>query len=119
MSPLLADDFRKAELDVLYWDQNENILFEIPQLQAGKAVSTSSRLATLAPEFDTNTQLMHVRGHFWKCEHLSQNAKHSIVLDPAHQITQFLIKHYDNQLHHSGPERVFPENRKHFWILET
>lgn len=42
---------------------------------------------------------------------------HPIVLDPSHQNTQLLIREYDTWLCHPGPERVFAELRRKFWIL--
>ena len=39
------------------------------------------------------------------------------MLDSAHPVTKLLIKHYDDQLHHPGPDRVFAEIRRRYWIL--
>lgn len=116
-SSLSADDFRKAELDIFRQAQIESFQEDLTRLQAGKSILPNSRLVTLAPEFDTSTQLIHVGGRLRRCDDLSQETQHPIVLDPAHHITRLIIQHYDNELHHPGPERVFAEIRRRFWIL--
>ncbi len=42
---------------------------------------------------------------------------HPIVLDPHHWVTKLLIRDYDSKLCHPGPEGVFGEIRRNFWIL--
>lgn len=90
---------------------------EYSQLQAGKPISPNSRLKTLAPEFDPDSQLIRVGGRLRQCHLLSSDILHPIVLDPIHPVTKLLIKQYDTQLHHPGTERVFADIRRRFWIL--
>lgn len=40
-----------------------------------------------------------------------------MVLDPAHKVTQLLIRDMDHQLCHPGSERVFAELRHRYWLL--
>ncbi|KAL1264141.1 hypothetical protein QQF64_004496 [Cirrhinus molitorella] len=42
---------------------------------------------------------------------------HPIVLDPRHPITKLIIQGYDSKLCHPGPERVFAELRRKYWVL--
>ncbi|XP_039508948.1 uncharacterized protein LOC120484130 [Pimephales promelas] len=42
---------------------------------------------------------------------------HPIVLDPKHPLTQLIIKDCDEKLFHPGPERVFSELRRNYWII--
>ncbi len=65
----------------------------------------NSRLKTLAPEFDPDSQLIRVGGRLRQCHLLSPDILHPIVLDPIHPVTKLLIKQYDTQLHHPGTER--------------
>ncbi|KAK7944426.1 hypothetical protein WMY93_000154 [Mugilogobius chulae] len=46
-----------------------------------------------------------------------QDTIHPIVLAPDHPTTRLLIQHCDNQLLHPGPDRVFAEMRRTYWIL--
>ncbi|KAL7866046.1 hypothetical protein SRHO_G00112930 [Serrasalmus rhombeus] len=112
-----ADDFKTAELNLLHQAQIDSFPDDMTQLQKGNPVSANSRLATLAPELDSSTQLIRVGGRLRHCEQLSPEVQHPIVLDPAHHLTTLIIKYYDNNLHHPGPERVFGEIRRRYWIL--
>lgn len=112
-----ADTYKKAELKIIQQSQMESFPDEYAQLQAGKAISSNSRLKTLAAEFDSDTQLIRVGGRLRRCHLLSPEILHPIVLDPVHPVTKLLIQQYDAQLHHPGTERVFAEIRRRFWIL--
>ncbi len=112
-----ADTYKKAELGVIQQSQMESFPDEYAQLQAGKPISPNSRLKTLAPEFDPDSQLIRVGGRLRQCHLLSPDILHPIVLDPIHPVTKLLIKQYDTQLHHPGTERVFADIRRRFWIL--
>ncbi|KAJ8348806.1 hypothetical protein SKAU_G00273950 [Synaphobranchus kaupii] len=48
---------------------------------------------------------------------LSEDTLHPIVLAPDHSITQLIVQDYDERLLHAGPERVFTEIRRTYWIL--
>ena len=112
-----AEDFRQAELDLIRTVQRDCFPEEFLLLSGGKPVSASSRLLTLAPEFDSGVQLIRVGGRLRRCESLEEDALHPIVLDPHHPITKLIIQDGDSRLMHSGPERVFAELRRRFWIL--
>lgn len=87
-------------------------------LQSSKPVPNDSRLCSLAPEFDPDTNLIRVGGHLRCSEDLELCTIHPVVLDPKHPITQLLIAEYDQKLLHPGPERVFAGIRHHYWILK-
>ncbi|KAK7939924.1 hypothetical protein WMY93_003250 [Mugilogobius chulae] len=93
-APRTAESFRQAELS-----------------------SLDSRLLTLAPEYDSETQLIRVGGRLRRCDSLSSETLHPIVLDSHHPITKLIIADYDSKLAHPGPERVFAELRRRYWIL--
>lgn len=112
-----ANTFQEAELLVLRRVQIDCFPEHYHILKSGKLVPSSSRFLCLSPEFDSTTQLIHVGGRLGRLEHLDADTVHPIVLDPSHQTTRLLIKDYDAQLCHPGPERVFAELRRKFWIL--
>ncbi|KAK7912513.1 hypothetical protein WMY93_012724 [Mugilogobius chulae] len=87
-----------------------------PNSPAGKPVAKSSRLLKLSPEFDINNQLIRVGGRLRHSDALEPDTVHPIVLDAKHPITFLLIQDYDEQLHHAGPERVFSEMRRKYWL---
>ncbi len=78
---------------------------------------SASCLNTLAPEFDPEFSLIRVGGRLWRLDSFSEAEIHPVVLDPHHQVTRLIIKHFDERLLHPGPDRVFAELRRHFWVL--
>lgn len=116
--PPAAADFQKAELALLRHAQMESFPGESALLKSGKAIPSSSRLLTLAPEYDESSDLIRVGGRLRRCDSLGPEVLHPILLDPSHPVTKLLIQHYDDQLHHPGAERVFAELRRKYWILK-
>lgn len=112
-----AKDYVTAERLIFQNIQQTSYPDEYEQLKAGKPVSTTSRLLTLAPEFDESSQLIRVGGRLRRAEGLELQTIHPVVLDPHHPATKLLIQDYDSKLCHPGPERVFAEMRRNVWIL--
>ncbi len=112
-----AEDYRQAETLILKRAQSDCFPDELRLLRAGKPISPSSRLLTLSPEIDDAEGLIRVGGRLRRAEGLDQATVHPVVLDPAHPSTRLLIQDFDSRLHHPGPERVFAEIRRSFWIL--
>nr|XP_061832460.1 uncharacterized protein LOC133616862 [Nerophis lumbriciformis] len=114
-SPLC--DLRDAEVHLLKTSQADGFSEEIRCLRAGKPVPPSSRLSTLAPELDPTLGLIRVGGRLRRLDSSSPTDIHPILLDPRHAVTTLLIKEMDAQLHHPGPDRVFAEMRRYYWVL--
>ncbi|XP_073782539.1 uncharacterized protein [Danio rerio] len=114
---LTAEDYRRAEKSIFSRIQAECFPEELHCLKAGKAVPRSSRLASLSPELDPSEGFIRVGGRLRRAEGLDTAFKHPILLDPSHHMTKLLIRDYDERLCHPGPERVFAEIRRTFWIL--
>ncbi|XP_019218180.1 uncharacterized protein LOC109203254 [Oreochromis niloticus] len=114
---MTATDASAAELHLLKQAQNDSFPEELQALAAGKAIHKQSRLLTLAPEYDPAIGLIRVGGRLRRAEGLDLDAMHPIVLDPQHPVAKLLIRDYDEQLLHPGPERVFGEMRRKYWIL--
>ncbi|KAI4903701.1 hypothetical protein NFI96_008893, partial [Prochilodus magdalenae] len=113
-----ASEYADAELKAIRQAQMDSFLSEVTNLKAGKPVPSNSRLLCLAPEFDRTTQLVRVGGRLRRSGLLEQDVIHPIVLDPQHPLTKLIIKDYDDKLHHPGPERVFAEARRKYWVLQ-
>ncbi len=114
---LSADDIEKAELSILRQCQKHDFLEEFTLLKGGKDIPAHSRLIKLAPEYDRELDLIRVGGRLRRCDTLSDDVLHPIVLSPNNPVVKLLIKHYDAQLHHPGAGRVYAELRRKFWIL--
>ncbi|XP_005167247.1 uncharacterized protein [Danio rerio] len=114
---MTAADAIEVELHILRQAQSDSFPEEVGALTKGKPISTQSRLAALAPVYDQTVGLIRVGGRLRRAECLVPDTIHPIILDPKHPITMLLIKKYDNQLLHPGPERVLGEIRRKYWIL--
>lgn len=112
-----ADDYIQAEMLVLRRAQQESFPEEYRLLKSGKPISRSSRLIALSPEFDQEREIIRVGGRLRRSEDLAYSNLHPLVLDPAHPVTRLLIQDFDSRLRHPGPERVFAEIRRAYWIL--
>lgn len=108
--------YRQAQLALLQQVQQESFPIDYAQLQSGKPVAKSSRLLKLAPEFDHSVKLIRVGGRLRHSDQLEPDTVHPVVLDAKHPVTQLLIQEYDYRLHHPGPERVFSEMRRKYWL---
>ncbi|KAL0153521.1 hypothetical protein M9458_051135 [Cirrhinus mrigala] len=97
--------------------QRDSFPEEVKALSSNQPLPPNSRLVSLSPEYDEDTGLIRVGGRLRHAEHIDLNALHPIVLDPHQQLTKLLIKEYDANLLHPGPERVLAELRRHYWIL--
>ena len=96
--------------------QADSFPYDLAALEAGKPIARNSRLAKLAPELDLESQLIRVGGRLRRAE-LDMQAKHPVVLDSKHPITQLLIKEVDQRLGHCGTGRILAEMRRRFWLL--
>ncbi|KAJ0033481.1 hypothetical protein NQD34_000588 [Periophthalmus magnuspinnatus] len=114
---LTADDYHEAELVLLRHAQTESFPAEVALLKAGKSLPSTSRLLTLSPEYDRSSSLIRVGGRLRRCDTLSPDGLHPILLSASHPVSKLLIQHYDCELHHPGAERVFAELRRKYWIL--
>ncbi|XP_016519033.1 uncharacterized protein LOC107833689 [Poecilia formosa] len=113
---LSAEDYRKAERHIMAKIQHDSFPDEIRLLKLGKPVATNSRLRALAPQLDEAGEI-RVGGRLRQAKDLELGAVHPIVLDPNHPFTRLLIQDYDRRLCHPGPERLFADIRRNFWIL--
>lgn len=116
-SPLTAEEYQQAEIAVLRQAQQQSFPEDYRLLSEGKPVLPRSRLLTLSPELDSASGLIRVGGRLRRSEGLDNSTLHPVVLDPSHLVTRLLIQKYDNDLHHPGPERVYAELRRSFWII--
>lgn len=62
---------------------------------------------------DPHSNLFRVGGRLRKAVTLPEDTIHSIVLAP-----DLLIQDFDNRLMHSGPERIFAEIRRIYWVIK-
>ncbi|KAL2093214.1 hypothetical protein ACEWY4_010526 [Coilia grayii] len=112
-----AEAYQNAERDLLRLVQADCFAEDLEHLSNSKPVPSTSRLITLAPEYDPELQLIRVGGRLRRSDLLESEAINPIVLDPAHQVTKLIIQRADRDLCHPGSERLFAELRRKYWIL--
>ena len=71
-----ANDYSKAKLALLRHAQMESFPEEFTLIKSGKTILTSSRLLTLAPEYNESSDLIRVGGGLRRCNSLSQEVLH-------------------------------------------
>lgn len=112
-----SEGYISAEKFLLQQAQKDSFPEEFKALTSERPLPSNSRLASLSPEYDKASGLIRVGGRLRHANHIELDAIHPIVLDPQHNLTKLLIKDYDASLLHPGPERVFAELRRRYWIL--
>ncbi len=112
-----SESYILAEKLLLRQAQKDSFPEEFNALASERSLPSNSRLASLSPEYDKASGLIRVGGRLRHAKHMELDAIHPIVLDPQHHLTKLLIKDYDASLLHPGPERVFAELRRRYWIL--
>ncbi|XP_026101210.1 uncharacterized protein LOC113072449 isoform X1 [Carassius auratus] len=112
-----ANTYQTAETFILQKVQSERFPEELQRLRSGKPLQHNSRLLSLTPEYDTSTNLIRVGGRLRHAETLDPALKHPIVLDSRHPAVKLLLQDFDKRLCHPGPDRVFAEIRRKYWVL--
>lgn len=109
--------YKDSEITLLKQCQAESFPVELKSLRSGTPLPRHSKLRALAPELDKVSGLIRVGGRLRNVLSPTEISVHPVVLDPDHQITRLLIRDFDERLLHPGPERVFSELRRHYWVL--
>ncbi|KAJ8016196.1 hypothetical protein DPEC_G00004680 [Dallia pectoralis] len=113
----ISQAYHDAETLIIRKAQQDSFPDELRLLKAGKPIPSNSRLLTLSSELDKTNDLIRVGGRLRRAEELDQAAVYPVVMDPGHATTKLVIQDYDQRLCHPGPERVFAEIRRTYWIL--
>ena len=113
---LLPTELRKAEQ--LWWleSQANSYPAEVADLKSGKAVSSSSRLATLSPVLD-NDGVLRLDGRIRNAPK-GLVCTQPVILDPKHQYTKLLLRQFHIWCGHAGQERMASEVRQRYWVLQ-
>lgn len=117
-SPDDSESYISSEKLLLQQAQKDSFPEDFKALVSERPLPSNSRLASLSTEYDKASGLIRVGGRLRHAKHMELDAIHPIVLDPQHHLTKLLIKDYDASLLHPGPERVFAELRRRYWILQ-
>ncbi|XP_055630622.1 uncharacterized protein LOC129771220 [Toxorhynchites rutilus septentrionalis] len=116
-------ELQRAERYLLRCAQQESYPAEYAILRAAKkdmqasfgTVPKDSKLYQLTPFLDDNG-LIRMRRRTRFCTYIFEDAKNPIVLPRGHHVTDLIIKHYHEKLHHQNHEAVMNEIRQKYRI---
>ncbi|KAI2662371.1 Pleckstrin homology-like domain family B member 2 [Labeo rohita] len=103
-----------AGFAVFHQVQSNSFPEKLSCFRIGKSLPKYSCLLCFSPEFDDVTKLICVEE---RLHQISQLEEHLVVFDSSHPITKQIIKDCDDQLHHPGPDRLFAELQRKFWVI--
>lgn len=116
-NPARNPSFTQAKVEILLLSRAQSDPDDVQALKSGKELPTNSRLSSLSPQYEHKLNLIRVGGRLRLAAELEPGTMHPIVLDPIHPAIRLIIKDYDTCLLHPGPERVFAEIQRSYWIL--
>ncbi|XP_058128652.1 uncharacterized protein LOC131292908 [Anopheles ziemanni] len=115
MAPLTTEDLRKAESTLCRLAQREQLAAELDTLKKGRSLPSASDLRFCDP-FLGEDGLIRVKGRLQNA-HMSEAAKHPIIIPKGHPLARLLALHYHVNLLHAGPQLMLTSLRQRFWIM--
>ena len=110
---LNADDLIEATLALCQLAQIESFKEDYKDLQANRALSRNSSLLPLQPVLVDG--IMRVGGRLDKAP-IPFEAKHQVILPPAHPLSRLLVQDLHEKHLHVGREHTLALVRQTFWI---
>lgn len=114
-SVLTAKELINCEQVLCRISQRESYSEEISQLEGHQPLNSRSKIFKLTP-FIYSQGLLRVNGRVDTSSVLSISSKQPIILDSKHYLTELIISHYHEFLHHINEDTIICEIRKKFWI---
>ncbi|XP_065190767.1 uncharacterized protein LOC135821699 [Sycon ciliatum] len=113
---LSPEEVTDAELSFTRTAQQESFP-EYALLRKGKAIPTTSKLASLCPRLDEDG-VMRVEGRTQNAEFLPEATKHPIVLPRHNWVTYLIVKDQHEAANHAaGVNHTWSLLRQRFWII--
>ena len=110
-------EIEAAEQFVIRDVQRSEFSEEIRLIHTGKALPTSSSLASLCPIVD-ETGLVRVGGRLKKLT-ISHEMKHPTILPRNHPVTKMLLEWIHRKNGHVGPDHVMSILREKYWVTSV
>ncbi|XP_038071855.1 uncharacterized protein LOC119740577 [Patiria miniata] len=125
---LTVEEIEEAEVSILRWVQHEAFPHQIKRLQemndgpqdltreSPKQQKVDKLLDQLDPVM--HKSLMRVGGRLQAAQ-LPEEAKHQIILPQRCHVTDLIMQHTHQKIHHQGRNHVLAELRRRYWILKA
>lgn len=114
--PIEADYLKKAEETIIKQSQNESFKKEMVYLKSGKPIENSSRLKKIDVILQEDGML-RLNARTTKIQDLKNEATKLPILDGRSHVSQLLIKHWHERMHHGNHATVINELRQRYWLL--
>lgn len=114
-SVLTAKELIKCEYVLCRISQRESYPEEMSQLEVNGPLNSRSKIFKLTPFIDSEG-VLRVNGRVDNSSILPLSSKRPIILDSKHHLTELIISHYHEFLHHINEDTIICEIRKKFWI---
>jgi hypothetical protein len=114
---LSVAELESAELILVRSAQAVSFNQEILSLKPGGSgsVSRDSKLVSLNPFLESG--VLRVGGRIGKASHISESAKHPIILPQNHILTKLIIRYFHGANLHAGPSLLLGILMQKYWIL--
>ena len=115
---ITAEEYKKAEDEILRQIQREAFGTEIRELTQGRTVARDSRIYKLRPELDTKGNL-RIMSKLRGLQHMKLERKCPLILPKNHRGSELIAKHYHQEvLHHvGGTNHTLSEMNKRYWMI--
>ena len=111
---LTALEIQDAEWTIVRDAQRRTFTGEIAALEAGKQISSHSKLKPFSPFLD-DVGVMRVGGRIDRAP-VSYDVRHPVILPSGDDITRLVITYSHHRVIHSGLERTLTDIRRQYWI---
>ena len=116
---LSVEELSEAESVLLRNEQRAAFASEYQCLEKGKAVLSSSKLASLTPFLDQDG-VTRVRGRLQQAEYLAYDTRHPIILPRKGPVTSLIVRMHHLLGHHAaGVSHTVSMLMAKFWILSV
>lgn len=101
LDPVTPADLNHAENFIIKTTQARYFSKEIDQLRTTGTLNKSSKLRALDPKLDENG-ILRVGGRSIKSSTLNYGEKHPVILPKDSYVSELIVRHYHNKVHHQG-----------------
>ncbi len=118
---LSVEELERAEMEIIKWDQNRSfphVKKLVDENRCSKSIekNVESSLASLDPIMQNG--VLKVGGRLGRA-HISEEAKHQVILPQDSLVSNLIIKHVHEKINHQGQNHVLGELRRKYWIVRA
>ena len=117
LEELLADELKKAEIQLVRYAQIVEFQEEWTALSRGRSLPAHSKLLCLQPKLDTDG-LLRSDGRLKNAKFLSYDVRYPVILPRKSWITKLIIKDFHEKGNHtSGTNQTLAALSARYWVI--